>query len=334
MKRIFIKLSLFALFLSACTTDFDVNAEWQETTVVYGLLDASMDTQYIKINKAYLGEGDAIMMAQYSDSINFIPNELEVKLHKLLLNDTLVSIILDTTLILKDSLDVNGESGIFSNDNNIIYRAVVPNGFLRDDCNYAITIKNIYSGNEVSSNTEVISNFSFKDFNSAYKFGFYNPSSLLVDSLQYLSKTIKWNKSKNGVIYQLDVIFNYIENGDRKSLVWSQQEEVYEGSISMQSKLEGIQFFNFLRQNLSDDNNVTRSFLNLDLLMTVATENLNTYIKVNEPLAGIVQQKPQFTNINNGSGIFSSRYSHSESNIGLTDNTMDFLINKLNRNFE
>ena len=301
MKNISLILSAFAVLFTACETDFDVNAKWEETTVVYGLLDASTDTQYVRINKAFLGEMDALQMAQYADSINFNPNDLEVKLHKLgSFNDTLSSITLDTTLIDK-------ENGLFATDNNIIYRAVTPTGFLTSNNRYAITIKNLNSGNKVSANTEVISDFTFKNFNSAYKFGFYNPN--LSDSSKFLSKTIEWDKSENGAIYQLDIKFNYLENGVTKTLVWSQPLATFTGS-SMEAKIEGVKFFNFLSQNLTNDNTVVRQFLDLDLVMTVATENLNTYIKVNEPITGIVQQRPEFTNINNGIGIFSSRYIH------------------------
>ena len=38
--------------------------------------------QYIKINKAYLGEGDALQMASVADSINYNPADLEVKIFK------------------------------------------------------------------------------------------------------------------------------------------------------------------------------------------------------------------------------------------------------------
>jgi len=324
MKRIFITLSAFLLLFNACETDFDVHADWKETTVVYGLLDASNSTQYIKINKAYLGEGDAMMMAQYSDSINFNPNDLEVKLHKLAFPDTLMSLILDTTLIDK-------EDGLFPIDNNIIYKVSLPNNFLNSDNRYAITIKNLRSGNFVSSNSEVITNFNFQNFNSAYKFGFYNP--LVADTSKFLSKIIQWNQSENGLIYQLDVRFNYLENGDSNSLIWSQPLEIFEGS-SMQSRLEGLKFFNFLSQNLTNDNNVVRQFLNLDLVMTVGTNNLNTYIQVNAPITGIVQQRPQFTTISNGIGIFSSRYTHTEYNIGLTQDTRNYLVDELDRNFQ
>ena len=339
MKLLIIKLSTIVLILSSCSTDFEVNSEWAETTVVFGLLDAGsdspfgIDTQYVRINKAYLGENDAFKMAQFADSINFDPANLLVKLHKLNFNDTVMSIVFDTTLINKDSLSVNGDLGAFSTQNNIVYRVVIPPNFIQDDRNYALTIKNIKSGNKVSSSTEVISNFSFKDFNPSYKFGFYNPSPALVDSLKFLSKTIKWNRSQNGLIYQLDIIFNYLENDVLKSLIWSQDPEVYAG-ISMQTRLEGGQFFNFIRQSLLEDNSLIRQFVNIDLVMTVGTENLNTYIKVNSPITSIAQQRPPFTNINNGIGIFSSRYTYAERNIGLTQNTIDFLINDLNRNFQ
>ena len=72
----------------------------------------------------------------------------------------------------------------------------------------------------------------------------------------------------------------------------------------MQSKLEGDRFFNFLRTRLTKDDGIVRIFSGIDLVMTVGTEDLNTYIQVNEPLSTINQQRPQFTNIQNGLGLF------------------------------
>ena len=82
MKNISLILSAFAVLFTACETDFDVNAKWEETTVVYGLLDASTDTQYVRINKAFLGEMDALQMGQYSDSIYFSIDGLNLKIYK------------------------------------------------------------------------------------------------------------------------------------------------------------------------------------------------------------------------------------------------------------
>ena len=68
--------------------------------------------------------------------------------------------------------------------------------------------------------------------------------------------------------------------------------------------------------------------------MTVGTKNLNTYIQVNAPITGIVQQRPQFTTVSNGIGIFSSRYTHTEYNIGLTQDTRNYLVDELDRSFQ
>ena len=335
MKKISLILSAFVIVFISCETEFDVNAQWKETAVVYGLLDAGVDTQYIRINKAYLGEGDALLMAQHPDSLNFSPADLEVRLHKLGFNDTLESRLLVDTVFYK-------EDGLFAVENNLIYIDVSPVNFLNENHRYALTIDNIKSGNRVYSNTEVISDFDFKNFNnqsnSQYKFGFYrdDPPGLYDDNVR--SNTVEWQSSENGDIYQLALKFNYTENGILKSLIWNQ---AVVSELPYETEFEGANFWNFLRQNLSDDDALLRQFVGIDLIMTVGTENLNNYIKINEPTTGIVQQRPQFTNINNGLGIFSSRYTYVEYNCGLsfdsylylTDN-IEFGTGGLDRNFQ
>ena len=102
----------------------------------------------------------------------------------------------------------------------------------------------------------------------------------------------------------------------------------------MQSKLEGDRFFNFLRTRLIKDDGIVRSFEGIDLVMTVGTEDLNTYIQVNEPLSTINQQRPLFTNIENGLGLFSSRFTYSVNNLDLTFDTRNYLIDELDRSFQ
>jgi hypothetical protein len=322
-------LSLFALFFTACKTDFPVNAQWEEITVVYGLLDADKDTQYIRINKAFLGEEDALLMAQYSDSLNFNASSLDVKIHKLAGNDTLMSITMDTTTL------INKEDGLFAVDNNIIYSVVTPVDFLTRNNIYGLTVRNKTTGNEVSSSTEIIDDFEFiANTQALSSINFYNPDSgePNIDSNNvFAGQTISWNEVANGEIYQFDLKFNYLENNVMKSLIWSQPLQT-SGGVLMQSKLESIKFFNFLRQSLAKDDAVVRQVVNVDLVMTVGTETLNTYLKINTPITEISQQRPQFTNITNGLGIFSSRYTYSLTK-DLGDCTRLYLIEELDRNF-
>jgi hypothetical protein len=101
----------------------------------------------------------------------------------------------------------------------------------------------------------------------------------------------------------------------------------------MTTKIKGNLFFDFLSSNLS--NNTAKQFLNLDLVMTVGTDDLKTYINVNKPFSGIVQERPAFSNIDNGIGLFSSRYTYDQINgIELNNSTLNYIIDELELGFE
>ena len=82
-------------------------------------------------------------------------------------------------------------------------------------------------------------------------------------------------------------------------------------------------------------NNTPKQFLNLDLVMTEGSDDLKTYINVNKPFSGIVQERPVFSNINNGVGLFSSRFTYDDiKGIELTNGTINYMINDLDLGFE
>jgi len=319
-------LLLFSVFFLSCETDFDVNAEWQDVTVVFGLLDPNNEDQLIKINKAFLGPGDALQMASVADSTNYDPSEITVKVHRVKQQqfggyDTLASVTLSDTLLEKDE-------GLFSTEENIIYTFKKPSSFYNTNSLYLLDILNENTQERITSETEIINTFSFESLNPSFEWGLYNGE--LPDSLKFRTKNIEWQKSPNGLIYQLDIVINFLENNDTVNLVWSQPLVEYtSGNMSLQIK--GDQFFQFLVNNL--DNNTVKQFLNLDLVMTIGTVELKTYIDVNKPFSGIVQERPTYKNINNGIGLFSSRFTYDDiKGIRLTNSTINYL-NELNIGF-
>ena len=319
-------LLLFSVFFLSCETDFDVNAEWQDVTVVFGLLDPNNEDQLIKINKAFLGPGDALQMASVADSTNYDPSEITVKVHRVKQQqfggyDTLASVTLSDTLLEKDE-------GLFSTEENIIYTFKKPSSFYNTNSLYLLDILNENTQERITSETEIINTFSFESLNPSFEWGLYNGE--LPDSLKFRTKNIEWQKSQNGLIYQLDIVINFLENNDTVNLVWSQPLVEYtSGNMSLQIK--GEQFFQFLVNNL--DNNTVKQFLNLDLVMTIGTVELKTYIDVNKPFSGIVQERPTYKNINNGIGLFSSRFTYDDiKGIRLTNSTINYL-NELNIGF-
>ena len=326
MKKIYLLVSVFTIIFTSCDTDFDVNAEWEEVTVVYGLLDAGdeMKTQQIKISKAFLGKMDALQMAQYVDSINFDQGELAVKVIRVKNNGIRDTITLDEVPTLRND-------GVF-NDSIIVY-TFENNNFLNSNFEYELLIKNNITGNEVSSTTNIISGFNF-DMGAGFPFGFIetwipgNPS-----ATKFSSTVVTWgNSNDNGVQYQIELIFNYNENDIAKNLI-------YTSSVLEETNIfefEGEKFFNFLKNELVKDPLIERKFLSIDLIMTVGSENLKTYRVINEEITGIVQERPQFTNINNGIGLFSSRFTKTRKGFSIANRTIDYLtsIDGLDRNFQ
>ncbi len=336
MKKIYQLLSVFAMLFTACETDFDVNAEWEETTIVYGLLDASNEgaLQKIKISKAFLGNMDAYQMSQYPDSINYGVDELDVWIYKWNFNQIEDSVELIAVPTYRDGDIFYDSIIVYQFENGIVSENSV-DVFLQKGHEYELVIKNNKSGNIVTSRTEIVSGFDFDNIfrtkNKAFQFGLYN-------NQDYSSSTITWEDANdNGKIYQLDLIINYTEIMDG---VYTEESLIYSlplvDDTEDKIKIEGESFFNFLRLNLSKDDDVVRYFNDIDMLMTVGSEDLETYINVNKPITGIVQERPQFTNINNGIGLFSSRFTKIREEYELTTSTLDYLksVDGLDRNFQ
>jgi hypothetical protein len=316
MRKLTIFLLAISVLFMACETDFEVNAEWKEVTVVYGLLDQSQPQQYIKINKAYLGEGDALQMASVADSVNYNPADLEVKIFKVKEGDTLGFVTLYDTILEKDS-------GLFATDENIIY--TTPSNFFltnnADEKEYILSIVNKKSGKQVWAKTNLINGLTL-DNNSLMKMGFYSTDVLNPNATapyEKVTTTVKWNHSKNGHIYQIIARIYYWEyyNDGTNSLEyldWVQPTQLYEGSSDMIYTFDGDAFVNFISANIPAMQNEInyRDLAYMELKYTVGSEDLYTYMAVNEPFEGIVQERPVFSNINNGIGLFSCRFNKAE----------------------
>ena len=330
MKKIYLILSVFAIVFTACETDFDVNADWEETTVVFGLLDAAKDTQFIKISKAFLGEADALQIAQNSDSINFNKGELDVKITRINNNGSTDTIMLNEVRTLRDEGYFNDSIVMYTFENfefqfNSLNQYT---NFLNSNSEYELLIKNNITGNSVSSTTEIIKGFNFSSgIPTSNRLTFY------VDGLGYRFPRFEWSAPENVEIFQFNLRFHYKENGLEKELSWNQTELGSNDNILI---LSGEDFFHqFLANNLAalaDDEE--REFMNIDIEMTLGTQDLKTYIAVNEPITGIVQERPQFTNISNGIGLFSSRYTKVYYGLSLNPDSEKYIIEELGLNFK
>ncbi len=64
-------LSIIILAAVSCKTDFSVNGEYEERAVVHFLLDQGQEFHFLKLNKTFLGDGNANDFAMIADSSDF-----------------------------------------------------------------------------------------------------------------------------------------------------------------------------------------------------------------------------------------------------------------------
>lgn len=301
--KIFLPLAFItSLFINACKTDVDVIAPYKETAVVYGLLDVSQPIQYIKINKAFLGKGDANAMAQVPDSSNFIPDDMNVTLDKYNGNQLI------GTIVLFDTILPSSTTGSFSKENNIIYAT---KELLEKDFTYVLKIENKKSGYKAEAKTNIINNIVIPFGGSVFAF-------VGTDNKYTPNNTIEWMSQKNGKIYELSFRFHYKEyknGGDTvfKYVDWAftpQYTPTTDGGLEMKKSIKGEDFFTFLQSVKSiyfTDNSVKRIAWRGQIFVTAAGEDFQIYKDLNAPYSSNFQEKPIYTNITNGLGLFNSR---------------------------
>ncbi len=306
MRNILIAALGILLIFSSCKNDLDLNAEWKDITIVYGMLNQKDSAQYLKINKAYLGEGNALMMAGIEDSSTYY-NNLNVIIEEWENNQIKRTIVFDTTSI------NNKESGAFYSPHQIVYKSSEKLDLTENNnIDYRLKITNKITGKIISAKTALVKNLSItipqrNPVNPVINFTSKNPSK------------VKFSFPENGNCRYFQVFFRfYYTELDTVSMLFSQKsidfnvgDAVYD-DISYEIELQylGESFFSLLNSKIPVNPNMKRKVKDgeeVELYIYAASNDFYTYLQAVKPSSGIVQEKPEFTNIENGIGIFASR---------------------------
>ncbi len=296
------------IFFASCSTDFDVNADWQDQTVVYALLDQDDTAHYVRINRAFLGSEDAYVMASYDDSVQY-EGTLTASLEEWK-NGSKVAVFPLTKVV----NEIPKDEGIFGNGTNVLYKSTAN---LDVTSEYRLSIAFPESGKEVTSSTNLITGLGLGNFGSPQF------PMILSDVTE-----VEIYSAKNAIIYDVTVRFHYYETTDgtnyvEDSIDWtipSKYASSPDGGEKIVLLFNSRSFRNLLANQLENNPDIRRAarstrydFINgsnsgaIDLHFSMGGEELYTYIQVNQPYDGIVQERPAYTNINGGIGVFSCR---------------------------
>lgn len=293
--------------IQSCKTDFEINAPYDDIPVVFAALDQSVDTQYVKINKTYLGgTGDNTTYAAINDSVLFstISATIDEKKGGVTLN----------SYALSETWAKGIQPGLFNTDSQKVYY-FVPSGGLDIDATYDLNIDIDNGRKQVTASTNLVQGF---DFVSTFKIQVHAGINFAGANQSYRDITMKWTTAEGASMYESGLVFyfdEYSQNGIvEKSVSWSFGKSTSlstNGGEELSKDILGDGFYKVIAAKLANNPNeaniTKRVFKRIEFNVAAAGEDLSTYIGVNEPSNSIVSDRPTFTNVTGGLGIFSSR---------------------------
>jgi len=320
MRFIYLIVLTVVIIISSCETDFELNAPYKTTPIVYGLLDQSLDTQFIKINKSFLGNTNNADFAPINDCTQF--DYLIAVLEERDQNNFLIG-----TDTLREIMVGNLDEGIFYEDSQKIYFLETSNNSLNDENTYKLNVHVPQKNLNFSAETELVNGaglmFDFYTKITLQLNGFRCADNDLATLDEYLNPSIVWNTTQNGKRYELILRVHFLEHtvsGDTitKFIEWDLGDKTSittNGSEEMTKIISGKSFFDMVDSKLKNYNQEQevekRTFSSdaIEIILTAGSEDLNTYMQVNEPVTNVVTERPIFTNVENGIGLFGSKFS-------------------------
>ncbi|MGC9331205.1 MAG: hypothetical protein ACP5DZ_04920 [Bacteroidales bacterium] len=300
------------MMITSCEEEVDVNADWENIPVVYGLLNQNDSVHYIKLNKAFLGNASAINMAQESDSLFY--DDAEVYINQIIngqINKRLNFVAVDT---------IPKPEGLFANDRNTIYvyegkiQALNNSGI---PYTYELHVIIPSADKHCTSSIELI-----KDGPTDAHIIDPTPIREIALNKYDIGNIVKaiYNTGENGRIYQMVFRFYYLEvTAEGDTIKDCPPIEIY-GPVKTVSgagnHIVGLEFpvekfYDILLDSIHEKENVTRLVRypkSVSFTLYAADENFQIYSSLSEPASGAVQEKPFFTNITNGVGLFAARF--------------------------
>ena len=322
MKKLLLSLSLLAslAFFNACTTDVDLYAEYKDIPVIYGLLNATSDTNFIRINRAFSGSNDthinAHEVALIADSCNY-PGKLKAYIVEYKQGFGGAYQPTGDTLMLDTITRQDKEEGIFYSPSQKVYYTTDKGKFTNNNGNSKYKYKLfVFRGNDtITGETGIVGGERFKIINSSLHF-----ASEPTDR----SSKIKFTAAENAVFYDMKFTFTYHESHNGGPLVKKQVS--YSCGAKSADNLnteDGAFFFSYNNNVLfnlleaaigadtvydSNHPNVMRYFDKhpIQIKLAAGADELYNYIQVNSE-SNFLQTVPDYTNITGGYGVFSSR---------------------------
>ncbi|MDX2174082.1 MAG: hypothetical protein SFY56_13345 [Bacteroidota bacterium] len=349
---------IIILYFTACKNKLNINAPYKEFPSIYAVLNPQEPIQIIRVNKVFLGEGDANDMAKVADSVNYQPGDLQITLerYKNGILDSACKNSASKTLTFHDSL-ITTNPGTF-NTNQRVY---VCNDKLFNSGEYHLTIKNLKTNNSFTSKANPV-DVVRQDQSTSYTPNFYpaptcNTYPNCPDYIDYsktgvltftykipdffTSKLIKINQVKMRLhfydsLFDNSKIYRYVDypfsNQLSKNAPTNASNVNYNGRLDLQFRSsELFSGFGIELAKMGLTNNIYgRRVYKIEYFIYCSTQEYADYLEYTAPSLSLAQQKPLYSNFYNGDalGIFTFRSTTNFSKETANEFENEFAYNK------
>lgn len=309
-KTLFLSLMAIVAVLSSCSTRVDLYADYKDIPVVYGLLDYDIDTNYIRINRAFSSNNEnpinAYEVALIADSCNY-PGKLDARIIELQkgygnqFHPTGTEFILDTMTI------HNKQEGLFYSPDQKVYYTTEK--FKRNTADYKYRLVVYKDKDTISSETGLVGGENFKITTSRLSF----------DPDDESTGKVNFAIADNAAMYEMTFQFTYkeIRHGDtvQKAINYNFGTGTLETLDHAESSTTVYYFpyphrllFSKLHDAIGNDTvGVVRHVGKCIITLAAGGDEMYNFIQVNTNGGGYSQTVPDYTNIKGGYGVFSSR---------------------------
>ena len=333
--RILLSITFIASFVfTACDTDIDVNAPNKDIAVVYGLMDVDTTVQVFKINRMYQTSGDA----------NEAAKDRTLQEYKNL-DAYLVEVNSSSRFKLEEFEITNKEEGAFYAPNQTLYRANMERKPDKSS-EYRLDIKTP-EGTQVKSNSTLV--YFQEDFNTGFAdigrliqtgLNFVGANNTIQDQIRInISQPFYARSFEFYIDFYYTDVFQDNSRSERKTISFRTGTYFFSSvinpnnpvGVSYPVRFNAFNFYDRISKNVPDISttpNVKRREpeAKVNLRIVYAHDELTTYMEVTQPSGSLLEDKPPFTNIENGIGIFSARM-YKSLEVGLTRQSFDELTN-------
>lgn len=307
----------------ACSTDFSLEAEGRDIPIIYGSLSIADTAHYVRVERAFLEAGaDARAIAQNPDAIYYSTEGASVRLHNLRTGAMVVLERVDGT-----AEGLSRQEGPFARQPNILYKADPAALRLQGGDEVRISVERPGATSPAVAQTTMLGALVPIETRPT------DPARIADYQRDLI---ISWTAGPEARVFDIRLVFHYREfftndpsRVEERQLSW----DLVKGLIRpdenqlVSYSISNEQFFQFLGTAIAPQPDVVRVLDGFDIIIAGAGEEVADYLQIANANFGLTgsQQIPVYTNVDEGRGIFTSRFVARRNDIDLDNTGLDTL---------